>query len=420
MSERTSTQASVLYFCSIYLERWEKGLNPELPEDAAKVRRICTDLLNNYFRYRGFIKIFMKELITGKKMEKKVGILLELVITQLIFQRGITSFHAVDAAVEFSKQKHKNASGFVNGVLRNFIRNHGELLEENPLDALKELFGIDYEQTFLGNKLYMLWRARLTAEELTAMVGTLECEAALTVRAKKLFNRSRPIFLDELELPEYAPECEMYICTDPATLFSEYIDDFFVQDPATIVAAGLVETDGENLVIGDFCAAPGGKSAFIAEQIAESTKLFACDVNETRFETLESNLAEYKNVTVMINNALYPRFDESSFDSVLLDVPCSNSGVIRKRPDAKWRFSQKKVRELCELQREIFASTVPLMKVGGSIIYSTCSIEPEENSDQVKFFLEEFPFCTLEREIQQSPGEHNDGAYAALIRVGAK
>lgn len=416
MSEQSRTQASVLSFCINYLERWEKGLNPELPAEAWQVRRICTDLLNNYFRYRGFVKIFLSELTIGKKMQKRVGLMLELAITQLIFQRGISSFHAVNATVDFSKKSFKNAHGFVNGVLRNFIREHEILLGEYPLDELKKLFGIDYEQTFLGNKLYMFWRSRFSAEQLSEMIATLEREAPITVRMKKSFNRSLPMFLEPIDVD--VDDCEMFVCRDSSILFSEYIDDFVVQDPATVVAASMVEAEGENRIIGDFCAAPGGKSVFIAERLDESSKLFSCDVNESRLETLEENLSEYKNVEVRINNALFPRFDEKSFDSILLDVPCSNSGVIRKRPDVKWRFSQKKLRELCQLQRDIFEATVPLIKDGGSIVYSTCSIESEENVEQVKFFLEQFPNCSLEREVIQMPTEHSDGAYAALIRVG--
>ncbi len=420
MRDKNRTQANVLHFCSTYLERWEKGLNPELPREAEQVRRICTNLLNNYFRYRGFIKYFIKELTGDRKVDKRVANLLELILTQLIFQRGISHFHAVNAAVDYSNQNFKKASGFVNGVLRNFVRRHGSLLEKGPVEELRRIFGKDYNQIFLGNKLFMLWRERFSELELQQLIEILEVEVPLTVRMKKGFERSTPLFLEPLELPENAPDCDMFVCDDPASFFAEYIDDFFVQDPATIVAAGMVETDGENLTIGDFCAAPGGKSAFVAEQLSQNSTLFSCDVNPSRLKTLEANLCQYDNVKVMQNDALAPRFEDGTFDCVLLDVPCSNSGVIRKRPDVKWRFSQKKVRELCDLQRDIFSATVPLVKEGGSIVYSTCSIEPEENAEQVKFFLEQFPFCNLEKEIAQLPGEHNDGAYAALIRVGKR
>lgn len=414
MNKSTFTEEKVLGFCLDYLGRWNRGYNPELPVEADSVRRICTNLLNSYFRYRGFIKLLISEFTGDRKVDNKVQNLLELTVTQLIFQRGVTQYTAVNVSVEVAKRRIRKASGFVNGVLRNFVRKYEKSFGDKPVQKLREIYGEKYNEIFLGTKLFMHWRSRFSKEELDALIKVLEKEVKITVR-KKAGVTHIPDFLEPIDVK--VPDCDMYICYNATELFNYYMDDFYVQDAATLLAASLVEVDGENRVIGDFCAAPGGKSSFIADRLHQSSILYSCDVNESRLPNLKENLQSYDNVEVQYNDATNPRFEDKMFDSVILDVPCSNSGVIRKRPDVKWRFSQKKVKDLVLLQEDIFVATLPLIKDGGSIVYSTCSIEPEENRRQVEFFLEEFPFCTLEKEIVQMPTMESDGSYAALIRI---
>ena len=109
-------------------------------------------------------------------------------------------------------------------------------------------------------------------------------------------------------------------------------------------------------------------------------------------------------------------FSAESFDLILADVPCSNTGVIRRRPDAPWRFNEKKLQELVSLQKEILASLVPLVKKGGFLLYSTCSIEKSEDEEQISTFLERHREYTLIRQRKIFPSGKYDGAFGALLQ----
>jgi 16S rRNA (cytosine967-C5)-methyltransferase len=409
-------QAQVLKYCSAFLVQWDRGLNPELDEEAHSVRRVCVDLLNHYFRYRGFIRKLLSRFVGKRKLDSQVRHLLELTLTQLIFQTGISHFHGVNAAVDYMKPINRGASGFVNGVLRNFCRNHESLLGQG-VDGLKKYYKKNYDLLFLGQELYASYRRRFSPIELDQQIAILEAEAPLSLRLMPGC---------QLEIPEYCQEFHpdlpigdyrVFHCQDAPRFFSEDNQEFFVQDATTLVAVNLVEANGENLLLGDFCAAPGGKSVCVAEKLAPSSRLISCDKNRFRLRQLRENLARFPQVEVRENDALQPSFSAKSFDCVLLDVPCSNSGVVRKRPDVKWRFSRNLVNKLAALQFDMFKKTLPLIREGGSIVYSTCSIDPEENQLQVQRILEQFPQCRLEHDFETIPSEDFDGGYAALIRI---
>ncbi len=415
MIDEERVQYQVLNACSIFLGEWNRGKNPELIDEANSVRRVCVDLLSNYFRYRGFIRKLLSRFVGKRKLDGQVRNILELSITQLVFQTGISHFHAVNASVDFMKTKNGSASSFINGVLRNFCRNH-ETLFGLGAAGLKSYYKKNYNLLFLGQELYSSYNRKFDKDELLNQISILESEASLSLRLQNA----------EMEIPDYCtefkPELEIgtqrvFHCSDATKFFGDGGVGFFVQDATTLVAANLVEVTGDNLVIGDFCAAPGGKSVFIAEQLSESSKLISCDKNKLRLKQLKENLAIFKQVEVKENDALKPSFAKASFDCVLLDVPCSNSGVVRKRPDVKWRFSKAVVTKLSKLQFEIFAKTLPLIKSGGSIVYSTCSIDPEENKLQVERILEKFTQCSLVKEYETIPTKDYDGGYAALIRI---
>ena len=170
----------------------------------------------------------------------------------------------------------------------------------------------------------------------------------------------------------------------------------------------------------DACAAPGGKTAILAEQLGDTTSgLLACDPNPMRCERLKENMDRLKFPGVEIRCTEITGISaepESLFDAILLDVPCSNTGVYQRRPDAKWHFRKKMLTELIQLQYQILNQALPLLKSGGRLVYSTCSIEAEETTQQIQNWLSQHPECTLISQKLLLPGEQNcDGAFAALI-----
>lgn len=202
---------------------------------------------------------------------------------------------------------------------------------------------------------------------------------------------------------------------------------FSVQDPSTSVAAELLNPQPGDVVL-DACAAPGGKTGLLADRLNGEGRLVAMDVHENRLDRLRENARRlgWSNVHIVRGDAGSPEsMDEAlrstagaaAFDRILLDVPCSNTGVIRRRPDARWRFSPDSLERLNASQKAILSSAFSKVRPGGFLVYSTCSLEPEENENLVRNWVAGNRAGRLISEQRLFPPEsQTDGAYAALIR----
>ena len=170
----------------------------------------------------------------------------------------------------------------------------------------------------------------------------------------------------------------------------------------------------------DFCAAPGGKSGHIAELMAGTGRVLACDVSEHRLSRVNSNVErlELTNVETRLIERDGSRDPTGPFDAALVDAPCSNTGVLAKRPEARWRVKPSDMEELPELQRQLIGRAAKTVRPGGRLVYSTCSIEPEENEAVVAVFLRETPGWRLIEETLTLPQSDRDGGYRALLFRG--
>ena len=194
----------------------------------------------------------------------------------------------------------------------------------------------------------------------------------------------------------------------------------YVQDPSTLLAPDLLDPQPEERVL-DACAAPGGKTTYIAQKMKGVGEVLACDLYESRVSRLKENVHRLgaTNVRVHQLDFLLPPesgspLQEASFDRVLLDVPCSNTGVIRRRVDVRWRLTEEDFIRMPVQQLALVRRAVPLLKAGGVLVYSTCSLEPEENTQVVENVLREFPELELDRSVSVRPQfDGIDGAFAA-------
>jgi 16S rRNA (cytosine967-C5)-methyltransferase len=200
---------------------------------------------------------------------------------------------------------------------------------------------------------------------------------------------------------------------------------FAVQDPSTALAVDLLRPQpGERIL--DACAAPGGKTLMMAELMEHRGLLVAMDSSAERLERLRENLARFGDVFVRVAEG---RADDSSslkhvlppdardgFDGILLDAPCTNTGVLRRRPDARWRFSLPRLQAAVQKQRALLGALAGVIAPGGRMVYSTCSLEPEENEEQVRSWLEQHPAFSMEEErALRPPDSGTDGAYATRL-----
>ncbi len=198
----------------------------------------------------------------------------------------------------------------------------------------------------------------------------------------------------------------------------------YIQDPSTAAACLLLDPRPGDRVL-DACAAPGGKTGYIAELMKNDGFVLACDRDASRLRTVQENL---ERLGVGISQCVHhdwtrgdPLPKAAAFDRILIDAPCTNTGVMRRRVDLRWRLEPKSFSRMHAEQLAIVRATIPLLKPGGALVYSTCSIEPEENEEVVGAILQEFPFLKLADQVSLLPFRDGfDGAYAAkFVRADA-
>lgn len=194
---------------------------------------------------------------------------------------------------------------------------------------------------------------------------------------------------------------------------------FTVQDPSTAAAVDLLDPQpGESIL--DACAAPGGKTIAVAERMAGQGRLVALDLHADRLAPLRQNLERMRHTWVTVGEAdltALPPALTGPYDAVLLDVPCSNTGVLRRRPDARWRFSAARLARLVETQRALLEAAASIVRPGGRLVYSTCSLEADEGEHLVHAWLTAHRHFAAEAERRVTPlADGVDGAYAVRLR----
>ena len=327
-------------------------------------------------------------LLVAKWPKGELEALLYVGAAQVLYMDEVPDFAAVNETVEAAKLcNNKSIAKVVNGVLRNLIRRRAEFEAQIAAAPLEE------RESF-PTELVRRWTARFGAENAAKLC------AWHNVPAKTFLARRDGSFV-ELERGRKVADVLGYA-----------EGEFIVQDPGTALAVELMDVKPGDVVL-DACAAPGGKTIQLAWRGAKVT---ACEVNPKRRKKLEKNL-ERVGVAVEVEDALdSSRLQSIAFGKVLVDAPCSNTGVLRRRPDARWNWSVEKLEALVKLQAEILDQAARLVAPGGTLVYSTCSNESEENDEQVRAFVARHPDFTLDGTRESIPFESgHDGAFAARL-----
>ena len=405
-----------ILFCaySVLLE-WERT-HANLDECLDRMRNeggegksAAASLLFEYFRHKDFIDRMIRDRARKGSVKQELRILLACVLTQCIFQSGIASESAANIAVDCVKHKFGHGpSAFANAVLRSAL--------SSPEAARPPAFSFPEE-------LRTHWENTFGPEQTAALIAEYASNPPPVFRIRKpLPETAEPgIFRDLPELDFTAPFRFGEILLTEKFFRLGWLEKGFVyvQDPATVLPLSLLDSPPEGPVL-DACAAPGGKSILLHDWAAAAgcrLDLTAADRSAHRLQTLKINLsrAGVKAKTVQASAQENP-FSDRSFELILADVPCGNSGVIRRRCDAPWRYSMRRLHDVAALQKDILDSLARLTAPGGQLLYSTCSIEPEEDEDQIAGFLAGHPDFRLVRQRKLMPGKYHDGAFAALFR----
>ncbi len=390
-------------------------------------RGLCQEIVYGVVRWQAALDWLIARKTNGREQKSALQNLLWLGLYQIFWLDRIPDHAAVHETVELAKQSGFGPqAGFVNAVLRGYLREAGEtrkLLAE--LKISNPAIGWSHPQwlvekwlkQFGDEPMRRLLEWNNTPPKTLARVNTLKTDASKLVEKWREENVDydfvRRDWLEEnlvFELKSHSPLHSLVSFRDGW---------FYIQDPSTLLAVReLGAQPGETVL--DLCAAPGGKTTFIAQLMNNDGKIVAQDVSADRLKLIQENCARLGVTCVeMIQNSKL-KIQNSKFDKILVDAPCSNTGVMRRRVDLRWRISPEEILRLRQTQLDLLKLAATKLKPGGVLAYSTCSLEPEENSEVVAEFLREHQDFKLETERQLLPfADDVDGAYVARLKHSA-
>ena len=401
--------------CIEALSRWENGqefADSILHRSLAAARfgtldrALFTETFYGVIRNKRLLDFIISRLRDGE-IDAPTRQVLRLGIYQLVRMR-VPHHAVVNETVELAGR----ARGLVNAILRRCIRDESALLadvEAAPMAVRfshPDLLVERWSENFGKEKTRTLCEWNNQPAEVFVRANTLKVTRGELLRvsaAEPLESHSLLLRVRKLPLPWIMDG----LC--------------YVQDPSTLAACELLAPQPGERVL-DACAAPGGKTSYLAALMQNEGRITACDASEKRLARLRENLArlgvqntEARRVDWLAESAA-DVFENESFDRILLDAPCSNTGVIRRRVDVRWRLTRDDFSRMQKTQMALLLAVTPLLKSGGSLVYSTCSLEPEENEKLVALAAREIPSLSFVGSRATLPFRDNaDGAFAALF-----
>jgi 16S rRNA (cytosine967-C5)-methyltransferase len=413
-------------------------------------RALCQELVYGIVRWQATL-----DWLIGRKTDKReqkpvLQNLLRLGLYQIFWLDRIPGHAAVHETVELAKQNALGAqAGFVNAVLRGYLREFEatrKLLAD--LKSSKPELGWSHPE-WLVARWRKRWGVETTAQllewnnlppKMYARVNTLRFRrdglnesqtsganpGTRVTRPSEFKNagdllaqwRGENVEYDFVRRGWFDENLVFELKSHPllAKLPSFQQGSFYVQDPSTLLAATELNPQSGEAVL-DFCAAPGGKTTFIAQLMNNRGRIVAQDISEERSKLVRENCVRLGVTCVeTISNSQFA-ICNSQFDRVLVDAPCSNTGVMRRRVDLRWRIRPEEILRLQQTQLGLLEQAAPKLKPGGVLVYSTCSLEPEENQEVVKQFLSAHEKFKQEFERELLPFlDKVDGAFVARLK----
>lgn len=398
----------------------------------ARDRRWTRELVYGSLRKRSILDAYLQARVKGGlgRIDADLVDLLRLGSYQLLMMGSVPAYAAIGQTVELAKRRHGiGASKLVNAVLRRLDRDREQLSIpqlEDPVEAL----ALEHSHPVW---LVARWSAHWGVEETRRLLVANNVEAPLIARPVHVVREQLEASLEESGVHvEDAPLLrDSLVLAGPIASLQELSafrkGQFHLQDPAsTLVTIYAAISPGS--VVADVCAAPGGKSVELAKTAG---CVFSSDLSFARLRRVKENIErlDLSNVHAFVADARFAATRE--VDAALLDAPCTGTGTFRRHPDARWRLKPSDLAVSASLQRALIRSTAQRVKVGGLLIYSTCSLETEENDAIVEGFLRENPSWRVEpppagivpagvmdggylRVLPQAHGA--DGAFAARLR----
>ena len=408
--------------------------------ERAFATRLCEGTIEHCIEIDWILSAYSKTSVS--KMKPVIRTLLRMSVYQIKYMSQVPDSAVCNEAVKLAKKRgFQGLSGFVNGVLRTIIREHVTEYPDIKKDPVKSMM-LQYSMPeWLVKQMFMQYNLETAQKVFSAF---LEAEKGTILRCNES-RMEKNVLLEKMHAEGIWAEDAPYI--KEALLVKEYnrVEElpgfaegaFYVQDVSSmlaVLASGLKKGDK----VLDVCAAPGGKSLYAAELLTQygAGTVEARDVSEYKVGLLQENITRsgYTNMTAICHDATIK--DEAAvnaYDVVIADLPCSGLGIIGKKPEIKYRVTKQNEEELCCLQRKILDTIADYVKVGGTLLYSTCTWNKKENEENFKWFCNQYGYepisledtlpgelwseTTAEGYLQLLPGVHKcDGFFLAKCK----
>lgn len=367
--------------------------------------RLLTEITYGTIQRKLTLDYFLQPFVKNSaKLEDWVIILLRLSLYQMYYLDKIPDHATIFEAVEIAKRRgHKGISSMVNGVLRNVQRKGVPSLDliENPIERISIETSHPLWLVERWVKQYGLEKTKdMCVSNLHAPQQTARINSRKTTRSE---------VLEVLEAEGFAVKVsdtipDGIVCLQGNLAHSQAFKNglLTIQDESSMLVAYALGAEQGDKVL-DSCAAPGGKTTSIAEKLGDGT-IVALDLHQHKVKLIDQQATRLglTNITTMAYDArkVQEKFAEESFDKVLVDAPCSGLGVMRRKPDVKYTKSATDIERLATIQKDILQATAPLVKQGGTLVYSTCTVDQEENNEVVNQFLQQNPQFTRDTEFK--------------------
>lgn len=427
----------------------------EVTEHGAYSSQVLRAVLEKYQYMEKYERAFLTRLVEGtiqhmieldyvidqfskvkvKKMKPVIRNILRMGVYQIQYMDSVPDSAACNEAVKLARKSgFSTLSGFVNGVLRNIARNRNSICyldeEKEPVLALSVRYS-------MPEWIVEEWLNAYGMEQTKAILDAFSKEAPLTIRTNvtkitpellKERLKAEGVTVQTLEKLSYDglpyPDAYQYAFAisgfDHLMALPSFQDGlFYVQDISSMMVAEAAAPEKGAHVI-DVCAAPGGKSIHLAEMLGGTGSVESRDLTEYKTGLIEENISRYqiKNMTAKVWDATVPDGSaKDTADVLIADLPCSGLGVLRKKTDIRYKMSREQQKELEALQRSILDTVCTYVKKDGIMVYSTCTINPGENQENVAWFLGKHPEFKLLDMEQLYPGARvGDGFFYARLR----
>lgn len=353
-----------------------------------------------------------------KKQKPLINSLLLMSVYQLVYL-NIPEHAVVNESVKLANSTDRMVGSFVNAVLRNFLRN--ELRSLDGLDEVQKLsvkysyptwliayLLKDYDYETVTKIVEFNDDVKHTAIRINTLKATYD-EVVSVLEEEHVAYYQSDLVNDGLIVSESLVNHELFKC-----------GKITIQDIASQMVTEVCNPENDSLII-DLCSAPGGKTAHLASWMNNTGKIYACDVHPHKIKLMEKNFKRLgvNNVKTQLIDAreVHKVVKDESFDYVLADVPCSGLGVISHKSDLKYNISLQAINDIIVLQRQILDASYPLVKKGGYLVVSTCTINKSENEEQINHLIEKYPDLKVEYQKTILPFEYGtDGFFICKLK----